>query len=463
MPRYRPGENTIMTRMTNERDALQNGAWYEAHTNGLTSTNATRPAPDWRHAAMERAMLCRSEDATPWYALMASLKTQYPERTVCFFREARPRTLAAFATHLQNFLPVLQPFYHFGSDNEKGITLGWWHGTAPDGAEFEIVLSPCIYGDGEFLVCGPSKERVEQLTEQIIEDATKHTSRCLRFMGGSWEDAPEIEEEASRIHWDDIILPPALISDIQRTIGTFFQQRDVFHRLGFAWRRGVLLVGPPGTGKTMICKAVAQAYPTIPFLYVRDVVGHHRDGLTEIFSRARRLAPCILAIEDMDGLINKSNRTTFLNELDGFKNNDGMLLIASSNHPEQIDEALLKRPSRFDRVYHIGLPEVAERTEYCRRLLAKSPMPLAGVDNDTLSAQIAAATDGFTPAFLKEAILSAMLAAAQEGFETLDEAFGAAVLEQVHLLKTYLKKARNPESFAEMTAASGGDIGFRSR
>jgi SpoVK/Ycf46/Vps4 family AAA+-type ATPase len=170
-----------------------------------------------------------------------------------------------------------------------------------------------------------------------------------------------------------------------------------------------------------------------------------------------------LAFEDVDGLIGKNNRTVFLNELDGFRNNDGILIIASSNHPGEIDEALLKRPSRFDRVYHIGLPEAAERGEYCRRILARTPDLAPGFDGNALAARVAELTEGFTPAYLKEAFLSARLQMAQEGLTTLDEAYGAAVLEQIDLLRKYLRKAKNPDKMADFLSDAGDNIGFRAR
>ena len=146
--------------------------------------------------------------------------------------------------------------------------------------------------------------------------------------------------------------------------------------------------------------------------------GNHADAVETIFERARKLSPCLLAFEDIDGLVTQGNRTVFLNELDGFQNNDGLLIIASSNHPGKIDEALLKRPSRFDRVFHIGLPALAERRTYCERLLSRSSLAdrlSPELDIPVLAQTVAEWSDGFTPAYLKEVFVSAALRRAQAG------------------------------------------------
>lgn len=325
----------------------------------------------------------------------------------------------------------------------------------------EVVLAPSA-GYNEVICFGWDQTAVCGFADALAAYANRPIGRCLRYTGG-WENCPSLEKEIGKVTWDDIILAPDLLADIRDAVEGFSRHKSAFHTLGFPWKRGILLVGPPGTGKTMICKAAGAAAPDWAFLYVRSLRGTcPRDHIRAIFQRARQVAPCVLVFEDLDGFINKENRTEFLNEMDGFQSNEGMLIIASSNHPGKIDEALLKRPSRFDRVIHIGLPALPERREYCRRVL--SGPSLAGrlaesLDIDDLAGKAADASEGFTPAYLKEALISAALSRAQAGANVLDERFAEAVLAQVAELKAHLRRMKNPDALGQMQ--SGADLGFR--
>jgi SpoVK/Ycf46/Vps4 family AAA+-type ATPase len=284
----------------------------------------------------------------------------------------------------------------------------------------------------------------------------------------NWREAPEMDAEIDKSSWEGIVLPPETISGIRNSFERFFERREEYRRFGFPWRRGILFVGPTGTGKTTVVKALAASRPEVPFLYVRDLDPFGVAGaIARVFAKARALAPSILALEDVDGLVNGSNRTLFLNELDGFANNEGVLVVASSNHPERIDEALLKRPSRFDRVFHLGMPGLEEREVYLRRLLSLPHLAERFASEGEFEesvGRLAERTEGLSPAHIKEAVLSAALGLAegggepQEGSEP-DGGFDGRVLAQAELLKAYLRSARSPEDLAK-PRAPGRALGF---
>ncbi len=372
------------------------------------------------------------------------------------------RFLDGRAAGWRSLLPGGDGYHSHDGENEKRPYTGWY--AAPwQGETVEIALAPNT-GRSGYVVCAADDEGLLSGFVSALSDyALRPDGRCLRYTEG-WESAPDLDAEIGKTTWEDIVLPAKTLSDVRDAVQGFFDHRETYHALGFAWKRGVLLVGPPGTGKTMICKAAAACLPDLPFLYVRDLREYNQqEALEAIFQRARRLAPCILAFEDVEGLVNEDNRTVFLNEMDGFGSNDGLLVIASSNHPHKIDEALLKRPSRFDRVFHIGLPGRAERAEFCRRVLTRSGLRTrlsAGLDIDVLSAQVAERSDGFTPAYLKEAVVGAALQRAQDGAMTLDERFAHAVLAQVEELRRHLSRMKDPDFLAEMRGGGAG-IGFR--
>jgi len=114
----------------------------------------------------------------------------------------------------------------------------------------------------------------------------------------------------------------------------------VYERYGVPWKRGVLFLGPPGNGKTHTLKALLNASPGVPCLYVKsfkaDYRGTDQDNIRKVFGRARACAPCLLVLEDLDSLIDDENRSFFLNELDGFADNAGIVTLATTNHPDKL-------------------------------------------------------------------------------------------------------------------------------
>jgi SpoVK/Ycf46/Vps4 family AAA+-type ATPase len=126
-----------------------------------------------------------------------------------------------------------------------------------------------------------------------------------------------------------------------------------------------------------------------------------------IFSHARKCAPCILVLEDLDTMLSSDVKSVLLNELDGLAPNDGILTIATTNHPEEIDEAILKRPSRFDVKYTYSSPDLKMREHFARKWLEKNLKELPtwvreNLDTETISKAVAEKTNGFSYAYMKE-------------------------------------------------------------
>ena len=245
----------------------------------------------------------------------------------------------------------------------------------------------------------------------------------LVFHGGCWQRSHELWKTTHQASFEDLVLARSLKEKIRGDFRDFLDARSAYEELGIAWRRGALLLGPPGNGKTHCLRALVKELG-IPSLYVQSVKSQHgteEGNLQCVFERARQLRPCVLVLEDLDALVNAQNRSFFLNQLDGFEKNVGLVVLATTNHPERIDPAILDRPSRFDRTYHFDLPALEERITYLalweKKLAAKNGWSAA------LTASLAAKTEGFSFADLKELVVAALTHSvkATEPFATLIE------------------------------------------
>lgn len=208
----------------------------------------------------------------------------------------------------------------------------------------------------------------------------------------------------------------------------FLKNKDKFTKLGGKIPKGVLLVGPPGTGKTMLAKAVAGE-AGVPFFslsgsdFVEMFVGVGASRVRDLFSKANAKAPCIIFIDEIDaigrargkGQIAGSNdeREGTLNallvEMDGFATDSGVIVLAATNRPDVLDRALL-RPGRFDRQISIDKPDIIDRESIFDVYLSKLKM----IDGDVNSKRLAEQTPGFAGAEIANVCNEAALIAARK-------------------------------------------------
>ena len=218
---------------------------------------------------------------------------------------------------------------------------------------------------------------------------------------GHWYKDENLFQDIKGATFDNLVLRGTLKQEIRDDLMQFFASRTLYEKYHIPWKRGILFIGPPGNGKTHAVKALINSMEQ-PCLYVKSL-----HGIQQVFDRARRTSPCILVIEDLDSQLHPQNRSAFLNELDGFAANIGIVTLATTNHPERLDPAILDRPSRFDRKYHFELPDTPDRFAYLTVWNA-SLEPTLQLSNEGMS-KISELTADFSFAYLKELFLSAMM------------------------------------------------------
>ncbi|HYO90202.1 MAG TPA: ATP-binding protein [Pyrinomonadaceae bacterium] len=258
-------------------------------------------------------------------------------------------------------------------------------------------------------IVADTAEIAESFFRAVCDWCAEVRGEILVYDDGEWLKSKELFEAIKTASFDNLILPAALKEEIQSDFGRFFSSREAYERYGIPWKRGVLFIGPPGNGKTHTVKALINQLKQ-PCLYVKSFKSRHgteQEAMHAVFYRARHTTPCLVVLEDIDSLVDRKNRSFFLNELDGFATNTGVVVLATTNHPERLDPAILDRPSRFDRKYYFELPAPAERRAYIRSWSGKLQHELR--ISESVVDEIVSQTEGFSFAYMKELFLSSMM------------------------------------------------------
>ena len=253
------------------------------------------------------------------------------------------------------------------------------------------------------------------------------------------------------VGWDQVVLPEQLRHRIERDVLQYIRTADGLTANDIPPKRSVLFHGPPGTGKTFMCKLLATELRGFTSVLI---TGDNLRRPEAAFALARSLTPALLFFEDVD-LVAKDRDGTpcpmalggLLNELDGLPRSDLIYVVFTTNRLHVLEEALAQRPGRVDMIVGFPLPEAPLRGRLIR-LYAGA----AGVD-DTDVEWVVERTGGVTPAFLREFMKEAVFTAIRAG--AVDE-HGIATVGRGHLAETF-------ERFAEIRREHGADriLGFR--
>lgn len=275
-------------------------------------------------------------------------------------------------------------------------------------------------------------------------------------------------DDKKRVTFRDVAGADEVKEELEEVVG-FLKDPRKYREIGAKIPKGVLLFGPPGTGKTLLARAVAGE-AGVPFFsisgsdFVEMFVGVGASRVRDLFDQAKKNSPCIIFIDEIDAVGRQrgaglggghDEREQTLNqllvEMDGFDDNEGIIILAATNRPDILDPALL-RPGRFDRQVTVGRPDVRGREEILKVHVRNKPLA-----NDVDLAVIAKQTAGFTGADLANLINEAALLSARENLRLIGQAQLEESIERV--IAGPEKKNRAKISEAELRLVSYHEAG----
>ena len=302
-----------------------------------------------------------------------------------------------------------EPFYvdvHTDYDKRENLIVRGQLLVEKDDAHFVVTVDAFPRYPATVQVQGPEeqKNKIEAFVKGVKDIAEKENF----YRGKKIEFAGRIRflNVADR-SWHSIVLDRATKREIKANTIDFLRRGKRWHGFGIPQKRGVLLAGEPGTGKTLICKALMSEADGITCITTSAYGLGADEYITELYEMAEDLGPCMVFIEDIDliGLNREEYHyqhapalLSLLNVLDGVEEKHEIVTVATTNNWEALDRAISHRPSRFDRVIKLSLPSLGERRELVGLLCQKIPVDVATQD------YISSRAEGCTPAQLQEVV-----------------------------------------------------------
>ena len=263
-----------------------------------------------------------------------------------------------------------------------------------------------------------------QMNKKLMEKAGGGPG-AMMFGGAGKSNAKVYVQSTAGIRFADVAGEDEAKENLQEVVN-YLHDPSKYESIGAKMPKGILLVGPPGTGKTMLAKAVAGE-SNVPFFsisgseFVEMFVGMGASKVRDLFKQAKEKAPCIVFIDEIDAIGQKRSGGQYggndereqtlnqlLTEMDGFEGNTGVIILAATNRPESLDPALT-RPGRFDRRVPVELPDLKGREEILK-VHAKKVALAPGIDFTTVARMASGASGAELANIVNEAALRAVRA-----------------------------------------------------
>lgn len=306
---------------------------------------------------------------------------------------------------------------------------------------------------------------IDDSGKQILSDLLKYSEDRNFYKGQKIDVQYNFIKSDKKYDWSDIVLPETVKETLQKNINNFIESIDIYKANKIQMKRGIILKGPPGTGKTLVgkilCSKTDWSFIWVPPQYVRHGV------ITEFCDAARKLSPTILFLEDLDlyaedreSSRDKALLGQLMNELDGIQENNQILVVATTNKSEYLEEAILNRPGRFDIVVELPAPSIEQIIDMLK-IFTKDIQLDPDVDFDKIKTAISEKKNvKYSGAHIREIVNLAILNAIDE--RSVDKDL-KIILKQAHFDKSLdiaAKKKVEIQGFSSTDKPGGSRMPF---
>ena len=294
-----------------------------------------------------------------------------------------------------------------------------------DGERFVVIVSQDQDGDQRIVYITTQEGRGLELLDELEEDFYANGPLNGAFIDMDYNFIKRSDMVDELLAWN-----PTIRKQLEKDVLDFLELMPILYERGLPNSRGIILSGAPGTGKTMYAKSIAAEAATTTILISAEMIRQRHD-IKSTFKLARKLAPTLIIIEDIDTAGTVSRKFTdhpilgeYLQSMDGMDANNGILVLATTNHTENIDPAISDRPGRFDRIIEVPMPDKAQRKQIIKNLLRNMPSKMT--EGEAID-RIASKSNGLSGAWIREVVQTAMIeaiSAGREEIETSDLEYG---------------------------------------